>query len=135
MNKHHRSIKARGPRILIIEDELLVALVIEEMLRDLGYAVAGIARTIGTAHLAFANRNFDGVLLDLNLDGEYHPELADLLLQSSIPFAFITGYDYLVEPRHERIPLLQKPFPAGQLDAVLKDLLGTSGTLASKGTG
>src|SRR3974390_3592712 len=104
------------------------------MLRDLGYAVAGISRTIGTAHLAFANRNFDGVLLDLNLDGEYHPELADLLLQSSIPFAFITGYDYLVEPRTEKIPLLQKPFPAGQLDAVLKDLLGTSGTLAKEGT-
>ena len=69
-------------------------------------------------------RNFDAVLLDLNLDGQQHPETADLLLEYGVPFAFVTGYDYLVEPRLEKIPILQKPFTATQLRALLETLVG-----------
>jgi CheY-like chemotaxis protein len=111
------------PRILVVEDELIVALLIEEMVRDAGYAISAIARTVGMAHLELAKRNFDAVLLDINLDDEYHPELADLLLESGIPFAFMTGYDYLVEPRHETITLLQKPFTKHQLADTLNTLV------------
>jgi CheY-like chemotaxis protein len=110
-------------RILVVEDELIVALLIEEMIRDAGYAISAIVRTVSMAHLELAKRNFDAVLLDINLDGEYHPELADLLLESGIPFAFMTGYDYLVEPRHETMPLLQKPFTKHQLADTLNTLV------------
>ena len=100
----------RSPRILIVEDELLIAVLIGEMVREIGYRVSGTAPTIAMARLEFAKRNFDAVLPDLNLDGQQHPETADLLLEYGVPFAFVTGYDYLVEPRHEKIPILQKPF-------------------------
>ena len=52
---------------------------------------------------SFAKRDFDAVLLDVNLGGEYNPETADLLLEMGVPFAFVTGYDYVVEPRHDNV--------------------------------
>jgi DNA-binding response OmpR family regulator len=114
----------RAPRILIVEDELLIAVLIREMVREIGYRVSGTAPTLAMARLEFAKRNFDAVLLDLNLEGQQHPEIADLLLEYGIPFAFVTGYDYLVEPRHEKIPILQKPFAPAQLRALLETLVG-----------
>lgn len=113
-----------APRILIIVDELLIALLVEEMIRDIGFRVSGIARTTADGRVAIARRNFDAVLLDLNLDGQYHPETADILLELGIPFAFVTGCDYLLEPRHEKIPVLQKPFTPAQLHALLLTLVG-----------
>ena len=71
----------RAPRILIVEDELLIAALIGEMVREIGYRVSGTAPTLAMARLEFAKRNFDAVLLDLNLEGQQHPEIADLLLE------------------------------------------------------
>lgn len=119
-----KSARHQSTRILIIEDELLVALVIEEMLRDLGYRVSAIVRTAAEARIAIAKRNFDVALVDLNLDGEYHTETADILIETSTPFAFVTGCDYIIEPRHEKIPLLEKPFTPSQLSALMKTLVG-----------
>ena len=115
-------------RILIIEDELLIALMIEEMTREIGYRVSGVAHTMAMASREFGKRNYDAVLLDINIGGQYHAVTADHLLGSGVPFAFVTGYDYLVEPRHEKVPVLQKPFTATQLRALLEELLhlGTS---------
>jgi hypothetical protein len=56
--------------------------------------------------------------------GKRNPESADRLVAKGIPFAFVTGYDYLVEPRHEKIPVLQKPFSPVQLRDLLKTLVG-----------
>ena len=88
-------------RILIIEDELLIALMIEEMARKIGYRVLGVAHTMAMAGREFGKRNYDVVLLDINIGGRYHAATADHLLGWGVPFAFVTGYDYLVEPRHE----------------------------------
>ena len=112
------------PRIFIVEDELLIALFIEEIVRESGYRVSGIAHTITMAKHEFAKRNFDAVLCDINIGGKYHPEIADRLLERGIPFAFVTGYDYLVEPRHEKLPVLQKPFTALELRTLLEQLVG-----------
>ena len=114
----------RAPRILIVEDELPIAVLIGEIVREAGYRVSGTAPTLAMARLELAKRNFDAVLLDVSLDGEHHPETADYLLELGVPFAFVTGYDYLVEPRHEKIPLLQKPFTTVQLLALLETLMG-----------
>ena len=70
-------------------------------------------------------RDFDAVLLDVNLDGEYNPETADLLLEMGVPFAFVTGYDYVVDPRHDNVPLLQKPFSSIQLRVLVEQLVGS----------
>ena len=112
------------PRILIIEDELLIALMIEEMCREAGYRVSGVAHTVKIAREEIGKRNFDAVLLDVSIDGRYHPKTADLLKAKSIPFGFVTGYDYLVDPRHEKVPLLQKPFTPVELRAFLETLVG-----------
>ena len=91
----------------------------EEIVREMGCAVSGIAGTLGMARLQLAKRDFDAVLLDVNLDGEYNPETADLLLEMGVPFAFVTGYDYVVDPRHDNVPLLQKPFSSIQLRVLI----------------
>jgi DNA-binding NtrC family response regulator len=118
----------RRSRILVIEDELLIALMIEEMVRDAGLRVSGVAQTPMQARQELAKRNFDAVLLDFNIGGQFHPEIADLLLEAGVPFAFVTGYDYVVEPRHERVPMLQKPFNAAQLRDLLERLVGPRST-------
>ena len=112
------------PRILIIEDELLIALMIEEICRAAGYRVSGVAYTVKMARDELAKRNFDAVLLDISVGGKRYPESADRLMAEGIPFGFVTGYDYLVEPRHGKIPVLQKPFTPVQLRGLLKTLVG-----------
>ncbi len=121
---HHTSDISPPPRILIIEDELLIALMIEEMCREAGYRVSGVACTVKMARDKLAKRNFDAVLLDLSLGGKPYPEIADRLMAKGIPFAIVTGYDYLVEPRHEKMPTLQKPFSPVQLRDLLESLVG-----------
>jgi CheY-like chemotaxis protein len=93
-----------------VEDDLVIALMIEELVREFGYAVSRVASTVAMARLQIAQHNFDAVLLDINMEGEYQPETADVLLEAAVPFAFVTGYDYVLEPRHEGVPLLEKPF-------------------------
>jgi CheY-like chemotaxis protein len=107
-----------------VEDELVTALMVEEFVRELGYTVSSVARTVAMARLQITQRNFDAVLLDINLDGGYQPETADVLLEAGIPFAFVTGYDYVLEPRHEGVPLLEKPFGYIQLRLLLEKLVG-----------
>lgn len=114
----------RPPRILVVEDELFIALLIEETVRHLGYRVCGVADNIAKARLEFSKNRFDAVLLDLNINGKCSPELADHLAKLKVPFAFITGFDYLVEPRHALVPILQKPFTSAQLSALLISLVG-----------
>ena len=95
------------PRILVIEDEPLIALLIEEMVREIGYRISNVSHTIAMARKEISKHNFDAVLLDINIGGRNHPELADLIMKTGARFAFVTGYDYLVEPRHEHLPILQ----------------------------
>ena len=123
--RSQRRSPARPRRILIVEDDLVIALMMEEIVREMGCAVSGIAGTLGMARLQFAKRDFDAVLLDVNLGGEYNPETADLLLEMGVPFAFVTGYDYVVEPRHDNVPLLQKPFSSIQLRVLVEQLVGS----------
>jgi CheY-like chemotaxis protein len=113
-------------RFLVIEDELLIALLLEETIQEFGYGVSAVARTIPEARQEFAKRNFDAVLLDVNIDGRYNTEIADFLLRENIPCAFVTGYDYLVESRHEHIPALPKPFSRAQLRALLVSLIAST---------
>jgi CheY-like chemotaxis protein len=119
-----REIPSHPPRILIIEDEAMIALMIEDMVQELGYRVSGVANTVTMAGEEFAKRNYDAVLMDINMGGRYYAETVDHLSGWGIPFAFVTGYDYLVDPRHEKIPVLQKPFASPNLRALLEELVG-----------
>jgi CheY-like chemotaxis protein len=121
----NRSSQYNGPpRILIVEDEILIAMMMEELTREIGYRISGIAHTIAATRLELVKRDFDAVLLDVSLDGRRHPETADYLLENNVPFAFVTGYNYLAEPRHEKMPVLQKPFTPNSLRILLEQLVG-----------
>lgn len=97
---------------------------VAEMARDMGYRISGMAHDLAVTRKELAKRNFDAVLLDISLQGRHHPEIADYLLEMNLPFAFVTGYDYLAEPRHENVPVLQKPFSPDQLRVLLEQLVG-----------
>jgi DNA-binding response OmpR family regulator len=75
------------PRILVIEDDLLIALMIEEMVCEAGYRVSAVAHTIAVARQEFSKRNFDAVLFDIGIGRRSHPEIADFLLDTGVPFA------------------------------------------------
>lgn len=118
------------PRVLIVEDEFLVAMLIDDMVRDLGYAVSAWAPDIQSARQELSKKNFDVVFLDISLDGERCLEIADALLEMAMPFAFVSGYQQTFEERHAPVPLLLKPFMPDQVRALLEQLVGPGdGTL------
>jgi CheY-like chemotaxis protein len=112
------------PRILVVEDEYLIRMLLEDMLTDLGYEIAGAVGTIAEASEIAEKAEFDLAILDVNLDGKEIYPVADILAQRGLPFIFVSGYGEgsLAEPYRGR-PALQKPFQAEQLETALKGLL------------
>ncbi len=106
----------KGLRVLVVEDEALVALQLEDMLTDLGCAVIGPAARVHQALDLLDGFRLDAAVLDLNVAGELVYPVADALARRGIPFIFATGYgaDGLAPPYRHR-PILQKPFLLGQL--------------------
>jgi PAS domain S-box-containing protein len=113
-------------RLLVVEDELLVSMLIEEILGELGATVAGPYGRLADGLAAAKAERFDGAILDLNLAGESADPLADLLLARGVPFVFITGYQReSIDRRYANVPVLQKPIDAAALESVLLTLLGS----------
>jgi CheY-like chemotaxis protein len=114
-------------RVLVVEDEYLIRMLLEDMLADLGYAVAAAVGTVTEARELAANGDFSAAILDVNLDGQEIFPVADILKERGLPFVFVTGYGErsLPEPYRDR-PALQKPFQAEQLEAALGGLLATT---------
>jgi PAS domain S-box-containing protein len=113
-----------GRRVLIIEDEPLVAMELESTLTAAGCDVIGMAGTLEDAKLLIAQARCDAALVDVNLAGHPVDELAAALTQKNIPFAFVTGYGREGVPRGFRdAVLLKKPFGQDQLIAVMELLI------------
>ncbi len=111
-------------RILVVEDEYLIRMLLEDMLADLGYEIAGAVGTIAEAKVLAAKADFNIAILDVNLDGQEIYPVAEILAERGLPFVFVTGYGEgsLAEPFRGR-PALQKPFQAEQLKTTLAGLL------------
>jgi CheY-like chemotaxis protein len=111
---------AAARRILLVEDELMIRMLLEDMLKELGYTVAAEAARIDDALTAVAAGGFDLAILDVNLNGRSIAPVADALAARATPFVFATGYGEqgLPEAFRER-PTLKKPF---QIDALRKTL-------------
>jgi len=118
------AVQQHSSRILVVEDELLLAEMTADVVTSLGYAVSGIARNLAEARAELGRQNFDAALLDIGLAGYPSTEIADELWAMDKPFAFVTAYDDATEPRHAQVPLLHKPFGYEQLDVLLKTLVG-----------
>jgi CheY-like chemotaxis protein len=111
-----------GPRrrVLLVEDETIIAMMMEDMLAELGYDVAETAGQIESARRAAEGGAFDLAILDVNLGGDSTYPIAEILQSRRIPFVFSTGYDSEgVEPRYAETPRLQKPFEYEDLRAVM----------------
>jgi CheY-like chemotaxis protein len=117
--------RLRGLRVLVLEDESIVLLMIEDMLGDLGCQVVGPVGTVPEALALAEAGGFDAALLDLNLGrGETSYPVADLLAARQVPFAFVTGYSAdALSPPHDGRPILEKPFWGDALSNVLMRLL------------
>ena len=108
-------------RMLVVEDEGLVAMLIEDMLDDLGCEIACSAASVGQAmRWLESGGEADAALLDVNLSGENVWPVAEVLTARGTPFAFTTGYGHLDEPRFAQAPLLGKPISGARLEEVLR---------------
>lgn len=111
-------------RALLIEDESLVAIMIEDMLMDLGWEVMDTAARLEDALLAAKTESFDIAILDVNLDGEPSYPIADVLKARGIPFIFATGYGEMGrDARYAGVPTLQKPFLQADLETAVSKAL------------
>jgi two-component sensor histidine kinase len=114
----------QGKRIIVIEDEPLVAMDLEASLVAAGCEIVGSVGTIDKARTLIANVECDGALMDANLAGHPVDDLAAALTQKNIPFAFVTGYGRMALPLGFRDALmLNKPFDQEQLLAIMDVLL------------
>ena len=117
---------ATPARILVVEDEYLIRMLLEDMLADLGHTVTAAVGTIAEAKELAVAGEFDCAVLDVNLDGEEIFPVADILMQRGMPFVFVTGYGEGSLPEAYRSrPTLQKPFQTERLEKTLADLLAT----------
>jgi len=103
------------PRVLIVEDETIVAMLIEEFVRDLGWEVAGVAASVAAALAALDGTSADLVILDVNLQGTMSFPVAEALKARGVPFVFATAYGRAgLDGQFEDVPLVRKPY--GQAD-------------------
>jgi PAS domain S-box-containing protein len=121
-----------GKRVLVVEDEVLVSMVVIDMLEELGVRPVGPAQSVAQALEAIASEALDAALLDGNLAGARVDAVAAALTRKEVPFAFVTGYARDNLPAAFRsAPILPKPFTEAELIAALRGLFrsGTSGTI------
>jgi CheY-like chemotaxis protein len=113
-----------GLRILIVEDETMIAMLVEDMLAELGHQTVATAARLDDAARIANEAAFDAALLDVNLGGKTVDPIADILARRGIPFAFTTGTDQSGIPHAYRDRVtLQKPYLMEQLKDALARMM------------
>jgi CheY-like chemotaxis protein len=114
-----------GRRILLVENEAMIAMLVEDMLENLGHELVRVATRLEEAVAAAGNDAVDLAILDLNLGGAFTYPAADVLAGRGIPFIFATGYGSggLKETYSAR-PTLQKPFNTEAHEQAIRQALG-----------
>lgn len=108
-------------RILIVEDEPLIALMLADMLADLGYQVAASVTQVGEALSVLDDITIDIALLDVNIGAQKIDPVADRLAARGTPFIFTTGYGNAGVPaNYADRAILQKPFHINDLETILQ---------------
>jgi hypothetical protein len=99
-----------GNRILLVEDEILVAMMMRDILSELGFLVIGPFSRLSEAMIAAVHDEIDGGIIDINLGGEFVYPVADVLVARNIPFVFVTGYGVeSIDDRFGFISIIKKP--------------------------
>ncbi len=111
-------------KVLVVEDEALVSMLVEDMLTDMGCTIVGPAAEIEEALRLAGSAEIDAALLDVNLGGRPIFPVADLLKTRGVPFAFASGYGEAgLSEDHRGSTVLQKPFREADLRRVLEGLV------------
>ena len=119
-----------GNRILLVEDEILVAMMMKDILSELGFAVIGPFSRLAEAMVAAVHEEFDAGIIDVNLGGEFVYPVADVLTARKIPFVFVTGYGVeSIDGRFGYVPIVKKPVQRQVLQRVF--VPGASGDPAN----
>ena len=113
-----------GKRILIVEDEAIIAMLVEEMLIDLGAFVVGPAPSIAAARNLIETAPIDAAVLDVNIRYDRIDPIADLLRDRRIPFVFATGYGAGASSAKKGEIVLEKPYTSDRLLSALAGALG-----------
>jgi CheY-like chemotaxis protein len=120
---------AVGRRILVVEDELMIRMLLDGMLSDLGYTMAAEAGGVEEAVTLAKKADFDVAILDVNLNGQPITPVVEILIARGLPFVFATGYGQRGVPEAYRTnPTLQKPF---QVEALAQALAAVAPKVAS----
>jgi CheY-like chemotaxis protein len=115
-----------GRRVLLVEDEPIVAWLLKDMLVDLGCSVVGPAADVNQALAMIDAESIDVAVLDVNLRGQMSYPIADVLVARGVPFVFSTGYDKdRLLDGYRTFPALQKPFHRSDLGDTLAKLLAS----------
>jgi CheY-like chemotaxis protein len=111
----------KGTRLLVVEDDMIICIMIESFLAKLGCEVAAVSVSLQDALLKAKTLAIDAAVLDVNLNGEMTFPVAEALEARSIPFFFATSYAAKELPtRLVGVPVLRKPFGMPQLAAALR---------------
>lgn len=115
-------------RVLVVEDEATIAMVMEDMLSELGFEVVGPFARLAEARDAAEREALDVAVMDVNVAGEPIYPVAEALARRGIPFVFSTGYavDGIQEPYRGR-PILEKPFSQAELDERIRTAIAAGG--------
>jgi CheY-like chemotaxis protein len=121
-------------KVLVVEDEMMIAMLIEDMLDEFGCKLVGPATSVPRALDLIDKENVEIAVLDLNLDGQDTYAIADVLQQKNVPFIFATGYGSRgLRQGYQNRPVLQKPFQARDLENALAEALAGSNAVAGDG--
>jgi len=125
----------KPPRVLIVEDEALVAMELSNALKMAGFSVLGPATTLRSGLTLAAHERFDVAVVDLNLNGALSTPIADILIERGIPFLVASGYDIatMLPPHLHDLPTLQKPADSAVLVSRLRRLI--AGSLTDRAAG
>ncbi len=123
-----------GCRVLVVEDEVLIGMVLEDILDMLGCTLAGMAATMDEAWALAKDSEFDVAILDVNVGADPVFPLADAILERGIPIIFATGSlpDSLPE-RFGACPVLEKPYVFAGVEAVIARAWPAGATAATAG--
>ena len=115
-----------GSKILVVEDNYLLAEVVCDFVAECGMEPVGPAAGLETGLVYARETPIDGAILDINLDGRFCFPICEVLRERGIPFAFLTGYSNLslVPQEFRHVPLIAKPFEPSEMKSAIEGMLG-----------
>ena len=123
----------KGASVLLLEDEFLIAMDAEEILKELGAAKVNTASTLAEAERLAAGDRFDVAMLDVNINGEWSLPLAESLRQRGVPVVLATGYEMRADTLGDFSLCIRKPYSRSDLEQALTAALAGAASRPENG--